>query len=99
MFEEQLSRLYDSDLVHPFQGKSAHIHETILKDHVLVSAGVTIGANVEVENSALIALGAKIISGVSIGENTIVGAGATVVSDLKSNISVFGTPAKERDSS
>lgn len=70
-------------------------HDTIIGNNVLISAGVTIGANVRIEDDALIALGAKVISGVTIGKNTIVAAGATVVSNIKSNITVYGTPAKE----
>jgi acetyltransferase-like isoleucine patch superfamily enzyme len=62
----------------------------------LVSAGVTIGANSIIKESALLALGSKIISGIIIGSNSLIAAGAVVVNDIGDNQKVFGLPAKEK---
>ncbi|OFX85984.1 MAG: hypothetical protein A2W99_16755 [Bacteroidetes bacterium GWF2_33_16] len=69
-------------------------HETIIEDHSLISAGVTVGANTIIKKGTLCALGSKIISGVTIGENSLIAAGAVVVNNIEKNTRVYGIPAK-----
>jgi sugar O-acyltransferase (sialic acid O-acetyltransferase NeuD family) len=70
-------------------------HETILEDHVLISAGVTIGAYSKIKRKTIIALGAKVISGIEIGEDVLIGAGSVVVKDCKEPGIYLGIPAKK----
>ena len=62
--------------------------------------GVTIGATNGEENAPIIGdfcfcgSGAKIIGDIKLGDNVCVGAGAVVVSDVGSNVTIGGVPAK-----
>ena len=68
----------------------------MIKDRVLISAGVTIRANNIIEDGSLIALGAKVVSWVRVTKDVLVGAGAVVINNIEANTVVFGIPVKSK---
>lgn len=69
-------------------------HDCKLEDGVHISPGAHLAGGVVVCKSTWVGIGANVRQYLSIGNNTIVGAGATVVSNVASNVTVVGTPAK-----
>ena len=69
-------------------------HGCIVGDGVHIAPGAHIAGEVEIGKHAFIGAGAVVLPGVRIGHDAVVGAGATVVSDVLSNQTVIGTPAR-----
>ncbi len=71
-------------------------HDCKLGDCVHISPGAHLGGEVSVGCCTWIGINAAVIHGISIGERTMVGAGAAVVSDVASDVTVIGVPAREK---
>lgn len=69
-------------------------HHCHIQAHSHIAPGSVLCGNVSVGNGAFIGAGAVITQGVSLGNGSVVGAGAVVVSDVKSNTTVKGVPAR-----
>lgn len=69
-------------------------HDCTLEDGVHISPGAHLAGGVVVGKSTWVGIGANVRQYISVGNNTIVGAGATVVTNVASNVTVVGTPAK-----
>jgi len=70
-------------------------HDTSFDEGVFVANGCNIGGNIIIMKETFVGMGATIISGVkSIGQNCIIGAGSVVISDIQSNVTVVGNPAR-----
>lgn len=69
-------------------------HDSIIEDYCTVAPGVHISGNVHLEKGVDFGTGAVIIQGVTVGAWSIIGAGAAVVSDIPSNVTAVGIPAK-----
>lgn len=69
-------------------------HDCRLDDGVHISPGAHLAGNITVGKQTWVGIGASVKQGLTIGANTVVGAGATVVSDIVSDVTVVGTPAK-----
>jgi sugar O-acyltransferase (sialic acid O-acetyltransferase NeuD family) len=69
-------------------------HECRLGDGIHVCPGAHIAGCVEVGDHAMIGTGASVLPRISIGAGAIIGAGAVVISDVPSNVTVVGNPAR-----
>ena len=69
-------------------------HDSIIEDYSTIAPGVHISGNVHIEEGVDIGTGAVIIQGITIGAWSIIGAGAAVISDIPSNVTAVGIPAK-----
>ncbi|MEZ9198474.1 acetyltransferase [Shewanella sp. 10N.286.54.B9] len=69
-------------------------HDCVIADGVHVSPGAHLAGNIVVGEQSWIGIGSSIKQGVVIGCNVIVGAGAAVVSNISSDSTVVGIPAK-----
>jgi len=69
-------------------------HDSIIEDYCTVAPGVHISGSVHLKKGVDFGTGAVIIQGVTIGAWSIIGAGAVVVSDIPSNVTAVGIPAK-----
>ena len=69
-------------------------HDCVLRDCVHVSPGAHLGGDVTVGEGTWIGLGASIRHGIRIGDRAMIGAGAAVVSDVASDATVVGVPAR-----
>ena len=69
-------------------------HDSIIEDYCTVAPGVHISGYVHFEEGVDFGTGAVIIQGVTVGAWSIIGAGAAVVSDIPSNVTAVGIPAK-----
>lgn len=70
-------------------------HDCVIAHGVHVAPGVTICGGVSVGEQTFIGAGSVIIPGVKVGRNVTIGAGSTVLNDIKDNVKVAGTPARE----
>jgi len=70
-------------------------HDCQIESHIHIAPGTKISGNVHIQEGTHIGTGATVIQGIHIGENCLIGAGAVVVKNIKSNVKVFGVPAKE----
>ncbi len=70
-------------------------HHTTLNSGVFVSAGVNVGASINLKENSFLGISSTIMTGVKeIGENSIIGAGSVVIRDVADNVTVAGNPAK-----
>jgi sugar O-acyltransferase (sialic acid O-acetyltransferase NeuD family) len=69
-------------------------HDSIVGAYSSIAPGTNLSGNVRVGEGAEIGTGAKVVPGVTIGGWSVVGAGAVVVSDLPSNSTAVGIPAR-----
>lgn len=69
-------------------------HDCIVGSYAHLAPGVSVAGGVKVHEGSFVGIGAKVIPNKRIGEWAVVGAGATVISDVASNTTVVGTPAK-----
>lgn len=69
-------------------------HDSIIEDYCNVSPGAHIGGNVHFEKGVDFGIGAVITQGITIGEWSIIGAGSVVISNIPSNVTAVGVPAK-----
>ena len=70
-------------------------HDCIIDDYVHLGPGVSLAGSVQVGEKSFLGIGSCAIPQTKIGECTIVGAGATVTSDIESDCTVVGTPARK----
>lgn len=76
-------------------------HDAIIEDYVTTAPNVNISGNVLIKEGTDLGTNSVIIQGKTIGEWSIVGAGAVIVTDIPSNVTAVGMPAKvikERES-
>lgn len=69
-------------------------HDAVLEDFVTLYPTVNVSGQVRLRAGSEVGTGTQIIQGKTIGSGTIVGAGAVVVSDIPSNCTAVGVPAK-----
>jgi len=69
-------------------------HDCVLGKYTTLSPSATLAGGVILEDGVFVGAGATILPDVKIGENAIIGAGACVTSDVPSNCTVVGVPAK-----
>lgn len=69
-------------------------HDSIIEDYCTIAPGVHISGNVHLEKGVDFGTGAVTVQGITIGAWSIIGAGAAVVSDIPSNVTAVGIPAK-----
>jgi len=69
-------------------------HDAIIGDFTSINVNVDIMGRVKVGRECLFGVGAKVIPGRKIGDNVVIGAGSIVIRNFKSNITIFGNPAK-----
>ena len=53
-----------------------------------------LAGNVKVGSRSFLGIGSKVLPGVSVGTQTIIGAGSVVISDIGSNVTAVGVPAR-----
>ena len=76
------------------QGFACVGHDVILEDGVTLGSHVFVGGNAVIGENSTIHPHAVILPKVKIGSNVTVGAGSVVLSDVPSDVTVFGNPAK-----
>lgn len=69
-------------------------HDNYINDYVHISPKAVLTGNIFVGEGTQVGAGATVIPNIKIGSWSIVGAGATVISDVPSNVTVVGVPAK-----
>lgn len=69
-------------------------HDCRVGNFVHLSPNSCIGGGVTVGSCTHIGIGVSVIQGITIGENVIIGAGAVVITDIPSNCTAVGIPAK-----
>lgn len=69
-------------------------HDVIINNFVTLYPSVNVSGNVEIGDLSEIGTGTQIIQGKKIGSNTIVGAGSVVISNINSNVTAVGAPAR-----
>lgn len=69
-------------------------HDAVLKDYVTLYPSVNVSGNTVIGEGVELGTGTQVIQGKAVGGNTIVGAGAVVISDLPSNCTAVGVPAR-----
>ena len=75
--------------------KFCHIaHGSRIGENCMIAGGSNIGGSVSIGKDTWLSPKSNILNGISIGENVTVGSGSTVIKNIKSNVTVFGSPAK-----
>jgi sugar O-acyltransferase (sialic acid O-acetyltransferase NeuD family) len=69
-------------------------HDAIVGNYNVINPGVNISGGVTLGDRILLGTGSQVLENVTLGSNVIVGAGAVVISDLPSDVTVVGIPAK-----
>lgn len=69
-------------------------HDSIVGPYSNINPGARLAGNVTVGEGCYIGMGASVIQGRTIGPWSIVGAGAVVISNIPSNVTAVGVPAK-----
>jgi sugar O-acyltransferase (sialic acid O-acetyltransferase NeuD family) len=69
-------------------------HDCSLGDYVHVAPGAHLAGTVTVGDSTLIGIGSSTIQNINIGAHCIIGAGAVVISDIPSDSTAVGVPAR-----
>ena len=69
-------------------------HECRIDSFAHVAPGVSLAGTVSAGEGVLMGIGSSVVPGVTIGAWTVVGAGAAVVTDLGSNVTAAGVPAR-----
>lgn len=69
-------------------------HDCIVGDYAHISPSASLSGGVEVGSKSWIGVGSQVKQLVKIGNNTIIGAGSTVLSDISSDVTAVGSPAK-----
>ena len=71
-------------------------HENVIGDFSHVAVGAVLCGNVRIGMHCLAGANSTVLQGVSVGDDSIIGAGALVLTDVDSNVTVVGVPAKGR---
>lgn len=69
-------------------------HECVLENGCEVAPGATLCGEVHMKFNSWVCAGATVLPRITIGENSIVGAGSVVTTDINSELTVVGVPAK-----
>ena len=69
-------------------------HDGRVGDYVTISPGCHVSGNVQLADAVYLGTGCVVIPGVRIGARTVVGAGAVVITDLPSDVTAVGVPAR-----
>lgn len=69
-------------------------HDSSMADFSSLAPGANTGGTVSIGARSAVSLGAKVKHGVSIGSDVVIGANSFVNSDIESNTTAYGTPAK-----
>jgi UDP-perosamine 4-acetyltransferase len=69
-------------------------HDCRIGRSVHIGPQCALAGNVFVDDHSFLGVGCRVIPGIKIGNNTIVGAGSVVISDIESNKTAVGIPAK-----
>jgi sugar O-acyltransferase (sialic acid O-acetyltransferase NeuD family) len=77
------------------QGYSLIGHDVVIEDWCHLNAYSFMGGFAKLENEVTLHTRATILPKVQIGRNSIVGVGSVVIKKVKSDVTVFGTPARE----
>lgn len=78
-----------------YGAKGASIgHDAVIGDHVRVGVGAFVGGHAVIGENAFIGSGAMLKDRIRIGEYSVVGIGSAVFSDVESNTTVMGNPAR-----
>lgn len=70
-------------------------HEAIIGKDSHIAPGCHLCGGVEIGNGTLVGAGTTITPGISVGDNVIIGAGSTIIKNIRSNVTVVGSPARE----
>lgn len=69
-------------------------HDSIIGDFSSLMPGVHVSGAVNIGKRVLIGSGAVLLQGIKVGNDAVIGAGAVVTSDVPSNVTVIGIPAR-----
>lgn len=70
-------------------------HDAVIGNFTSINGNVDITGNIKIGSECLFGVGAKVIPGRKIGDGVVVGAGSVVITNVGSNVSIFGNPAKK----
>ncbi|UGA54997.1 acetyltransferase [Vibrio sp. VB16] len=69
-------------------------HDCRISDGVHLSPGVNLAGGVNIGRASWLGIGSQVNQMINIGKDVMAGANSTVVSNIKSNQTIIGTPAK-----
>ncbi|MBA3536105.1 MAG: acetyltransferase [Tatlockia sp.] len=69
-------------------------HDCQIGKSVHIAPQCALAGSVKIGNQSFIGLGSKVIPHLEIGEKVIIGAGAVVISNIKSDVTAVGVPAR-----
>lgn len=69
-------------------------HDCVIGRNTHISPNACVAGGVIIGEGCHIGMGSNVIQGISIGDNVTIGAGAVVISDIPSNSTAVGIPAK-----
>ena len=69
-------------------------HDCRVGPYAHVAPGASLSGGVSLGTGVLMGVGSCAVPGVSVGDWAVVGAGAAVISDIESNVTAVGVPAK-----
>lgn len=69
-------------------------HDGKMENFSSIASGVCTGGNLWLGQFSAISLGANVIENITIGAHSVIGAGSLVVENVKSNLVVYGCPAR-----
>ncbi|MCA1771933.1 MAG: acetyltransferase [Halomonas sp.] len=70
-------------------------HDCVVGDYSHISPGANVAGTVSIGSNTWIGVGSAVRQNINIGSNVMIGAGSVVVSDIKDNVTAFGSPARE----
>ena len=71
-------------------------HDNDIRSFTHIGPNATLAGNVHVGSKCLLGASATVIPNITIQDNVVVGAGSTVIHDIQSDLTVVGSPAKQR---
>lgn len=69
-------------------------HDGHIGDFVHVAPGAAIAGSVAIGGGTFCGVGCRIIDGVKVGKNVVVGAGTVIISNIESDCTIVGVPAR-----
>jgi len=73
-------------------------HDVVIGDFCNINPGTHLAGKITIGDGTFIGIGASIIENITIGRNAIIGAGSVVINDVPDNTTVYGIPAKPKNS-